>query len=178
MFNNARIACPPKPQRRRKYREYSYLCAYKAPLQLSRELYKSTLFMQNEPNFKNDQIYISPCIKNTYGNLIAFSRPKNEPKRTQNEPNFGPKLGSFSPNLASFFTSNDCTKLQNPGIKQTFWRNKKRLLLRILQRVNRLFLAAESCCREAMKKWQRREGQLTARQTQLQAILIVSSLKI
>ena len=41
-----------------KYREYNYLRAYKAlylrtykvPLHLSRDLYKSALFMQNKPN--------------------------------------------------------------------------------------------------------------------------------
>jgi len=32
------------------HRESSYLRAYKAPLHLSRTLYKSTLFMQNKPN--------------------------------------------------------------------------------------------------------------------------------
>jgi hypothetical protein len=32
------------------YRESSYLRAYKAPLHLSRTLYKSALIMQNKPN--------------------------------------------------------------------------------------------------------------------------------
>jgi len=76
-----------------------------APLQLSRELYKSNLFLQNEPNFKNEQIYISPCNKSNYGNFLAFFRLKNEPKRTQNEPNFSPKLASFFPKLALFWLS-------------------------------------------------------------------------
>ncbi len=69
-----------------------------APLHLSRELYKSTLFMQNEPNLKNDQINISFCNKRCYGIFRLLFRRKNEPKRSQNEPNFGPKLGSFSAN--------------------------------------------------------------------------------
>ncbi len=56
--------------------------------------------MQNEPNFKNDQIDITARSIYSYGNLIAFSRPQNEAKRTQNEPNFSPKLGSFFPKLA------------------------------------------------------------------------------
>jgi len=57
-------------------------------------------FLQNEPNFKIAQNYISTCNTNTYGNIIALCSPKNEPKRTQNEPNFSPKLASFFPILA------------------------------------------------------------------------------
>jgi len=72
------------------------------PLHLSRELYKSTLFMQNEPNFKIHEILVSACNTDSYGNLIAFSHRKNEPKRTQNEPNFSSKLASFFPKLALF----------------------------------------------------------------------------
>jgi len=67
-----------------------------APLHLSRELYKSTLFMQNEPNFKNARIYISAYNTSGYINFQLISRPKNEPKRTQNEPNFSSKLALFS----------------------------------------------------------------------------------
>ena len=68
------------------------------PLHLSRELYKSTLFMQNEPNFKIALINTSACNITGYDNFSIFCHPKNEPKRTQNEPNFGPKLGSFFQN--------------------------------------------------------------------------------
>ncbi len=96
MFNTTKIACPPESLRRRKYRESSYLRAYKAPLQLSRDLYKSTIFMQNEPNLKNDRIYVSAYDTKEYGDFWLILHPKNEPKRTQNEPNFSPKLGSFS----------------------------------------------------------------------------------
>jgi len=71
-------------------------------LHLSRELYKSNLFLQNEPNFKIAQNDINSCNANTYGNLIALKHPKNEPKRTQNEPNFSSKLASFSPNEPNF----------------------------------------------------------------------------
>jgi len=74
----------------------------KRPLHLSRELYKSTLFMQNKPNFKIGLIYASVCIIKGYENFILCGSPKNEPKRTQNEPNFSPKLGSFLPNKANF----------------------------------------------------------------------------
>jgi len=70
------------------------------PLHLSRELYKSNLFMQNKANFKNDKIYISTCIINGYDNLRLIYRPKNKAKQTQNKANFSPKLGSFFPKLA------------------------------------------------------------------------------
>ncbi len=65
------------------------------PLHLSRELYKSNLFMQNEPNFKIDQIDASAYYRNGYGIFKLLFRRNNEAKRTQNEPNFSPKLGSF-----------------------------------------------------------------------------------
>ncbi len=72
------------------------------PIHLSRELYKSALFLQNEPNFKNTSIYISTCNTSCYGNFSNFFRQKNEPKRTQNEPNFSPKLASFFLNKPNF----------------------------------------------------------------------------
>ncbi len=59
--------------------------------------------MQNEPNFKNTEMIVTACNISSYDNLIAFFRPKNEPKRSQNEPNFSPKLGSFFPKLALLF---------------------------------------------------------------------------
>jgi len=56
--------------------------------------------MQNKANFKIALICISPSITNTYGNLIAFSRPKNKAKQSQFKPNFSSKLGLFFPILA------------------------------------------------------------------------------
>ncbi len=82
------------------------------PLHLSRELYKSNLFMQNEPNFKIDQINTSTCKTNGYGNFLTFFLRKNEPKRTQNEPNFGPKLASFYGKIFAF--ANKCDELKPP----------------------------------------------------------------
>jgi len=81
------------------------------PLQLSRELYKSTLFMQNEPNSYHGHpargALLSVCSIRGYATFQPFelheNRRKNEPKRTQNEPNFSPKLASFSPKLALFY---------------------------------------------------------------------------
>jgi len=65
---------------------------------------KNNKNMQNEPNLKNYEMIVTTCITNSYGNLIAFSCQKNEPKRTQNEPNFSPKLALFFSILALFFT--------------------------------------------------------------------------
>ena len=63
------------------------------------------LILQNEPNYKIGEILVSAYNMNSYGNLIAFYRPKNKAKRTQNEPNFELKLGLFfqnKPNLTMF----------------------------------------------------------------------------
>jgi len=49
-----------------KHRESGYLRAYKAPLHLSRILYKSTLFMQNKPKVKYVQIIVSSFITSIY----------------------------------------------------------------------------------------------------------------
>jgi len=73
-----------------------------SPVNLLHRARKYNKNMQNEPNFKIAGNDISTCNTNTYGNIIAFSRPKNEPKRTQNEPNFSPKLALFSSNEPNF----------------------------------------------------------------------------
>jgi hypothetical protein len=72
-----------------------------APLHLSRELYKSTLFLQNKAN--------SPIVQNdttlfsirTYKIFVLKTSPKNEAKQSQNKANFGLKLASFFRELAS-----------------------------------------------------------------------------
>jgi len=67
-----------------KYQESSYLCAYKAPsLQLSRELYKSPLFMQNKPKVRKSQMNVNDDIKKDYENETLGERGKNKPKQTQ-----------------------------------------------------------------------------------------------
>ena len=70
-----------------KYREYSYLRAYKAPLQLSRILYKSTLFMQNEPKFRKSQMNVNNVLAKDYEQIDTWSIGKNEPKTNPNKPN-------------------------------------------------------------------------------------------
>ncbi len=72
----------------------------KQSLHLSRELYKSHLFMQNKANFKNARINITACNRKGYEIYNPFSRPKNKAKQSQFKPNFRPKLALFFPILA------------------------------------------------------------------------------
>ncbi len=60
-----------------------YLRAYKAPLHLSRTLYKSALFMQNKPNLLNAQMNVSSVITNYYENVRLHRRGENKPNQTQ-----------------------------------------------------------------------------------------------
>jgi hypothetical protein len=73
------------------------------PLHLSRILYKSALFMQNKPNFKNAQMNTSICNRKDYGNFRLLFHRKNKAKQSQFKPNFRSKLALFFPILASFF---------------------------------------------------------------------------
>jgi len=58
-----------------------------APLHLSRILYKSTLFMQNKPNFRKSQMNVSNIITRNYENVIPLAGQKNKPnfRNAQNE---------------------------------------------------------------------------------------------
>ena len=56
------------------------LSAYKAALQLSRVLYKSTLFMQNEPNFSKSQVNVNLYNTTNYENKSDWTLGENEPK--------------------------------------------------------------------------------------------------
>jgi hypothetical protein len=79
---------------------------------------KNNKKMQNKANLKNGEMRICACNRGGYGNLIAFSRPKNKAKQSQftcldevpmllsgrrRKPNFSPKLALFSPILALLF---------------------------------------------------------------------------
>ena len=56
------------------------------PLHLSRTLYKSTLFMQNKPNFLNTRINISSFLTMHYENHRLCTCPKNKPNQPQSQP--------------------------------------------------------------------------------------------
>ena len=70
-----------------KHREYSYLRAYKAPLQLSRTLYKSALFSQNKPNFKKAQMNVNSVLTKDYDDIAALRLRKNKPNSKPNKSN-------------------------------------------------------------------------------------------
>jgi len=72
------------------HRESIYLRAYKAPgnwrlstvlgpLHLSRILYKSTLFMQNKPNFPKSQMNVNPYNTTDYENNSNWTFGQNKP---------------------------------------------------------------------------------------------------
>ncbi len=61
----------------------SYLRAYKAPLHLSRTLYKSTLFMQNKANFQKSQMNVSSILTIDYENISDWTIGKNKPNQSQ-----------------------------------------------------------------------------------------------
>ena len=73
-----------------RHRESSYLRAYKAPLHLSRALYKFTLFMQNKPNFWKSQMNVNKVLTRNYEKKTLGEHGKNKPNtnpiQTQTNP--------------------------------------------------------------------------------------------
>jgi hypothetical protein len=59
------------------------LPVYKAALHLSRALYKSTLFMQNKPNFRKAKMNESLFATKDYENKCLRRRGQNKPNQTQ-----------------------------------------------------------------------------------------------
>jgi len=57
------------------------------PLHLSRTLYKSSLFMQNKPNFRKSQMNVNIYYTKVYKNETAFRRRKNKPNSNPIKPN-------------------------------------------------------------------------------------------
>jgi len=78
-------------------------------LHLSRTLYKSHLFMQNEPNFPDDPMNVTKVLTKDYVNKTLGEHGKNEPKtnpiRTQTnpiKPKIKPKGTQYKPNQSQF----------------------------------------------------------------------------
>jgi hypothetical protein len=67
-------------------RESSYLRAYKAPLHLSRILYKSALFMQNKANVKIDKMNIKIAIIKDYDKKQGTISNERYSKQSQTKP--------------------------------------------------------------------------------------------
>ncbi len=103
------------------YQESSYLRAYNplcllssvfcllsstfCPLHLSRTLYKSTLFMQNEPNFQKAQMNVTSLITVAYEYksnwTLGENKPNSNPIKANTKPikaNKMPKQTQFKPN--------------------------------------------------------------------------------
>jgi len=59
---------------------YEQLSTVLFPLHLSRTLYKSALFMQNEPNFLESQVNVTSLITVDYENNSNWTLGENEPK--------------------------------------------------------------------------------------------------
>jgi len=70
------------------------------PLQLSRDLYKSTIFLQNKANLKHLFESITAYEISGSVNFMLFFRQKNKAKQSQFKPNYRPKLALFFPKLA------------------------------------------------------------------------------
>jgi len=75
------------PVSRIEHRESSNLRAYKPPLQLSRILYKSPLFMQNKPNFQDTQMNVSIYLQKAYENKRDWTLGENKPNSNPIKPN-------------------------------------------------------------------------------------------
>ena len=56
------------------------------PLHLSRDLYKSTLFLTNKPNFRAVKMNLSDYLKRSYKEKRAAPQSKNKPNQTQFSP--------------------------------------------------------------------------------------------
>jgi len=57
------------------------------PLHLSRVLYKSTLFMQNKPNFRKSQMNVNSLITIDYENKSNWTLGENKPNSNPIKPN-------------------------------------------------------------------------------------------
>ena len=67
---------------------------------MKKELRKINLFIQNKPNFKNDQINVNKVLERDYENVCLHRRPKTNPKQTQSNPiqsQLKPKQTQFKP---------------------------------------------------------------------------------
>ncbi len=95
-------------------------------LHLSRELYKSTIFLQNKANFKNTPICISVCKTSGYGKFRLWDSRKNKAKQSQFKANFSLKLALFFPILAlvnNVFFENE---MSNPIFEDIYFGKRKR----------------------------------------------------
>ena len=67
------------------------------PLHLSRTLYKSTLFMQNKPNFRKAETNATYYATKTYTNIPLRSLQKNKPNSNPIQAKTNPKQTQTNP---------------------------------------------------------------------------------
>ncbi len=78
-----------------KNRESRYLRAYKAPLHLSRILYKSTFLCKTNPILSavgGLQMNVSTYNTKTYENIRDWTLGENKPNSNPNKPNFSARV--------------------------------------------------------------------------------------
>ena len=70
----------------------------------ARNLYKSPLFMQNKPNFRNTEMHASIYYTKAYSNETAFRRGKNKPNSNPIQTQTNPIAGRLKMNINSLIT--------------------------------------------------------------------------
>jgi len=68
-------------------------------LHLSRALYKSTLFMQNKPNFRKSQMNVSKVLTRDYEKRTLGERGKNKPNTNPIQTQYKPNTNPIKPNF-------------------------------------------------------------------------------
>ena len=87
-----------RPGLNRLYTKY-YRLKTNGPLHLSRALYKSTLFMQNKPNFWKSQMNVNKVLTRDYEKRTLGKRGKNKPKTNPIQTQYKPNTKPIKPNL-------------------------------------------------------------------------------
>jgi hypothetical protein len=94
------------------------------PLHLSRNLYKSILFMQNKPNVKDAQINVNSYMKSKYEKLDTWLSGKNKPNSNPIQTQFKPNSNPIKPNLkrakmnVSSFITTDYSKNDDFAVRK------------------------------------------------------------
>jgi len=78
-----------------------------ASLHLSRTLYKSTLFMQNKPNFQNAQMNLSSILTTDYENKFNWTLGENKPNSNPIKPNLRKAQMNVNSLITKDYRNND-----------------------------------------------------------------------
>ncbi len=91
-------------------RLYSVVCLLSsvlAPLHLSRNLYKSTLFMQNKPNFRKSQMNLNSLLTTDYERKRDWTLGENKPNSNPNKANLRKAKMNVNLTLTKDYRKND-----------------------------------------------------------------------